>query len=1717
MKKISNSWPKYLLAAGLGATIATGGQYILSSMVPEDDVNNRVQYISEGVNVENQSHQKTPEEISLEEGIDAEQIVVKITDDGYVTSHGDHFHYYNGKVPYDAIISEELLLQDSNYQLKDEDIQYELADGYMLKINGKYFVYVKDRKVAKNIRTKEDIKEQRDRIINGSTHKHPVAANTTGEGEVRYTTDDGYVFTVESIVQDVGDAFICSHGDHFHYIPKSDLSAKELREANQYLYGTTNSGGHGITQVAHYIPPKRNTGGVTHIVAKPVQPQQPVEVTKDFQQLLQDYYKLPKDQRHVEGDGLVFDPMQVTIKNSFGYVIPHGDHFHIIPPSQLSALEIQLADMALAQKQNNVVVVTPTPDKPNTGGEVVTPDKPNTGGEVVTPDKPNTGGEVVTPDKPNTGGEVVTPTPDKPNTGGEVVTPDKPNTGGEVVTPDKPNTGGEGETPEYPDGIKPELLMEIKDLPYNLSHADMEVEGGFRVPHWDHYHYVQFSWLDEKDRDKIIATVRYLLLHPELKPEVEDGWGGADVNPGQDITEPDEPTTTEEDLEQMIERVTKALTISEDDFWEYTTPIAQKYHTSIDQLKIDNQGKVTVTTDKGKVFVNIYTAEEISETAEVVKPTPENPDKPNTGGEGEIPTELDRLHAVVPLHTEKIDMNGKPSKKGTDGKPYDTSDGYIFTPESVFQIDHDAVLAWHITPEHGKHIHWIPLGDLEDSELEALALYYQNLPKDKKDTIKLAYDHRVDKTDKPNTGAEGETPDKPNTGSVVVTPEYPDGIKPELLMDIKDLPYNLSHADMEVESGFRVPHWDHYHYVQFSWLDENDRDKIIATVRYLLLHPELKPEVEDGWGGAEVAPGHDTTEPDEPTTTEEDFDQMVERVTKALTISEDDFYDYTSPIAQKYHTSIDLLKIDNTGKVTVTTDKGKVFVNIYTGQEISETAEVVKPAPAEKSYEELLKAYYELPKEKRGQLPNGMIFDPAKVTEKMEFLGYAIPVGKILYAFEESRLSPLEIQLAELALQRRADNLPVDVIKDPLDEEIPAPAEKTYEELLKAYYELPENKRHHEINGLVFDPEKILCKEGNEYLFNYRGELQGIYLSDLSEDERKLGELFLEKQGAQCLLPDEVDPSDVGKQEYIDLLNQLYALPKEKRHVEGDGLVFDPTTIIKKNGPGYVIPHEDHTHFIWESDLSELEVQLAELVLQRKEYGLAIDLVKDPLAENHEGHHHHDDHEDHQEPAKPAEKSYEELLKEYYALPLKDRYQDGNNFVFDPAKVIKKIVTENGLVAYAHPGLFYTQNFPASWLSPLELKLADMALERKAQGLSTTITVEKPAKPFDKPYEELLKEYYALPLEERYQDEDDFVFDPAKLTEKIIKSSGIVGYSQPESDYTHDVLAELLSPMELQLAEMAIERLSDGLPIGLPAEDTTTEPQEDIITTEPAEKSYEELLKEYYALPLDERYQEVNDFVYDPAKVVEKIEKRGRVGYAQPGTYYVHKIPAVLLSDLEVKLTEMALERKAQGLSVELPAEVEEPVEEPAEDTTTTEPVTDDTTDSQDDATTSQDITAPTDLSDQDAVIEYIQQKFNIDSGEFYFKYVFNITKKYPVSMEEMTFDTNGNVTLDTKTETIVVNFLTGEEISRTPKQGTTRSIEVMNIASEVEVTTEPQSIPSTTPTSDEVPVQEAPSEDVTVDEDATNATVQDATSGDKDVPQTQDEPTIQESTEEVA
>ena len=274
--------------------------------------NNRVSYV-DGKQDSQKTENQTPDQVSKKEDIQAEQIVVKITDQGYVTSHGDHFHYYNGKVPFDAIFSEELLMKDANYQLKDADIVNEIKGGYIIKVDGKYYVYLKDAAHADNVRTKDEIERQKQ----GHTHDAPTSnsAVTLARSQGRYTTDDGYIFNPADIIEDTGDAYIVPHGGHFHYIPKSDLSAGELAAAKAYLSG--------------------NSSALS----------QPLSLT-------------PNNGVSAADDGYVFNPNDIVRDTGDAYIVRHGDHYHYIPKSSLNNHQAQSNTPSLESPSNS------TPNNP---------------------------------------------------------------------------------------------------------------------------------------------------------------------------------------------------------------------------------------------------------------------------------------------------------------------------------------------------------------------------------------------------------------------------------------------------------------------------------------------------------------------------------------------------------------------------------------------------------------------------------------------------------------------------------------------------------------------------------------------------------------------------------------------------------------------------------------------------------------------------------------------------------------------------------------------------------------------------------------------------------------------------------------------------------------------------------------------------------------------------------------------------------------------------------------------------------------------------------------------------------------------------------------------------------------------------------------------------------------------------------------------------------
>ena len=570
--------------------------------------NNRVSYI-DGKQPSQKAETLTPDEVSKKEGINAEQIVIKITDQGYVTSHGDHYHYYNGKVPYDAIISEELLMKDPNYQLKDSDIVNEIKGGYVIKVDGKYYVYLKDTAHADNIRTKEEITRQKQEHSSnhggGSNDQAVVVARAQG----RYTTDDGYIFNASDIIEDTGDAYIVPHGNHFHYIPKSDLSASELAAARAFLSGkggqtssvgyrpstnsssnsssdaSNSSSSYGQTNQSNVVA---NTRRWTPTVSPQVDNSYQASPSEDVSSLLKQLYALPLSQRHVESDGLVFDPAQIIRKTANGVAVPHGDHYHFIPYSQMSDLEQKIARMIPLKGQNGLNQIG-TDIKPLVSREVVhkflgqpikaygkgldgkpydtsdgyifskdSIDSVDKSGVIArhgdhfhymgygeleqfeldevakwiqeTGKNPDDIVSLVHSDekeRPKFDYKKVTNKISRNSKVGYII-----NEGGkdyfysreeldltqiafseqELMLKDKDNYRYDIVETE----IKPRLAVDVSSLPMHAANTTYDTGTSFIIPHIDHIHVVPYSWLNSEQ----IATIKYVMQHPDVRPEV---------------------------------------------------------------------------------------------------------------------------------------------------------------------------------------------------------------------------------------------------------------------------------------------------------------------------------------------------------------------------------------------------------------------------------------------------------------------------------------------------------------------------------------------------------------------------------------------------------------------------------------------------------------------------------------------------------------------------------------------------------------------------------------------------------------------------------------------------------------------------------------------------------------------------------------------------------------------------------------------------------------------------------------------------------------------------------------------------------------------------------------------------------------------------------------------------------------------------------------------
>lgn len=858
---------------------------------------NRIAYI-DGDQAGQKAENLTPDEVSKREGINAEQIVIKITDQGYVTSHGDHYHYYNGKVPYDAIISEELLMKDPNYQLKNSDIVNEIKGGYVIKVDGKYYVYLKDAAHADNIRTKEEIKRQKQEHShnhNASTDNAVAAARAQG----RYTTDDGYIFNASDIIEDTGDAYIVPHGNHFHYIPKSDLSASELAAAQAFL-----SGKGGQLSTVEY----RSSRAETRFSARTSQaetPQNPAtdseSQNEDLDSLLQELYALPLSQRHVESDGLVFDPAQITKRTANGVAVPHGDHFHFIPYSQMSALEEKLArNLPIGGQPVQGHADNTKPSSPEkTSSTPSSTIKPNFNLNTPAPNR-GTGGAYTTDD-----GYVFNPTDVIEDTGDAFVVPhgnhfhyipksdlsagelaaaqaywngkqgshsatssSKPNSNDtKPAQPSLTETPNLTVTPTYHqdqgDDI-PTLLRELYAKPLSERHVESDglvfdpaqiikrTANGVAVPHGDHYHFIpysQMSPLEEKlarmiavkgQNGSVLPSVTPLKPAPTTKPQA---------------TAENKPN--EFDVNQVVRKVGDGYIIEDKGVSRYVLAkdLAKDKIDAIENLLSKKTQETHVLVAKKE---NVAPRDqEFYDKAyhlltEAHKALSENKGRTSdfqaldklaerlndeSTNKGKLVDDL--LAFLAPItHPERL---GKPNSQieytEDEVRIAQLADKYTTSDGYIFD-EHDIISDEgdaYVTPHMG-HSHWIGKDSLSDKEKAAAQSYTKE-----KGILP------------PSADADSQANPTGDSAAAIYN-----RVKGEKRIPLVRLPYMVEHT-VEIKNGnLIIPHKDHYHNIKFAWFDDHSYkapngytlEDLFATIKYYVEHPDERPHSNDGWGNA---------------------------------------------------------------------------------------------------------------------------------------------------------------------------------------------------------------------------------------------------------------------------------------------------------------------------------------------------------------------------------------------------------------------------------------------------------------------------------------------------------------------------------------------------------------------------------------------------------------------------------------------------------------------------------------------------------------------------------------------------------------------------------------------------------------------------------------------------------------------------------------------------
>ncbi|VJJ71091.1 pneumococcal histidine triad protein D truncation [Streptococcus pneumoniae] len=119
------------------------------------------------------------------------------------------------------------------------------------------------------------------------------------------------------------------------------------------------------TSRTNWVPSVSNPGTTNTNTSNNSNTNSQASQSNDIDSLLKQLYKLPLSQRHVESDGLIFDPAQITSRTARGVAVPHGNHYHFIPYEQMSELEKRIARIIPLRYRSNHWVPDSRPEQPS--------------------------------------------------------------------------------------------------------------------------------------------------------------------------------------------------------------------------------------------------------------------------------------------------------------------------------------------------------------------------------------------------------------------------------------------------------------------------------------------------------------------------------------------------------------------------------------------------------------------------------------------------------------------------------------------------------------------------------------------------------------------------------------------------------------------------------------------------------------------------------------------------------------------------------------------------------------------------------------------------------------------------------------------------------------------------------------------------------------------------------------------------------------------------------------------------------------------------------------------------------------------------------------------------------------------------------------------------------------------------------------------------------